>query len=113
MPTARQDSRNQSYFCGRRGGQVVLVACARGPIMKRREFLQAASLGVATTAVVGTLAMLTDSAVAQSGQPIKIGFSVAMTCGLAANGTSALLPQKLAEENVKPYGRPHAPPTKR
>jgi hypothetical protein len=40
--------------------------------MKRRDFLQAASLGVATTAVVGTLAVLTDSAVAQSGQPIPL-----------------------------------------
>src|SRR5258708_24202581 len=104
MPTARQDSRNQSYFCGRRGGQVVLVACARGPIMKRREFLQAASLGVATTAVVGTLAVLTHSAVAQSGQPIKIGFSMAMTGGLAANGKSALLAQKIWEEDVNAKG---------
>jgi branched-chain amino acid transport system substrate-binding protein len=72
--------------------------------MKRREFLQAASLGVATTAVVGTLAVLTDSAVAQSSQPIKIGFSMAMTGGLAANGKSALLAQKIWEEDVNAKG---------
>jgi len=72
--------------------------------MKRREFLQAASLGVATTAVVGTLAVLTDSVVAQSGQPIKIGFSMAMTGGLAANGKSALLAQKIWEEDVNAKG---------
>ncbi len=72
--------------------------------MKRREFLQAASLGVAATAVVGTLAVLTDSAVAQSSQPIKIGFSMAMTGGLAANGKSALLAQKIWEEDVNAKG---------
>jgi branched-chain amino acid transport system substrate-binding protein len=70
----------------------------------RREFLQATSLGVATTAVVGTLAVLTDSAVAQSGQPIKIGFSMAMTGGLAANGKPALLAQKIWEEDVNAKG---------
>src|SRR5258708_9185687 len=72
--------------------------------MKRRKFLQAASLGVATTAVVGMLAVLTDSAVAQSGQPVKIGFSMAMTGGLAANGKSALLAQKIWEEDVNAKG---------
>ena len=72
--------------------------------MKRRQFLQAASLGVATTAVVGTLAVLTDNAVAQSGQPIKIGFSMAMTGGLAANGRSGLLAQKIWEEDVNANG---------
>jgi branched-chain amino acid transport system substrate-binding protein len=72
--------------------------------MKRREFLQAASLGVTTTAVVGTLAVLTGTAVAQSGQPIKIGFSTAMTGGLAANGKSALLAQKIWEEDVNAKG---------
>jgi hypothetical protein len=32
---------------------------------------------------------------AQSREPIKIGFSMAMTGGLAANGKSALLAQKI------------------
>src|SRR5258707_15238706 len=72
--------------------------------MKRRKFLQAASLGVATTAVVGMLAVLTDSALAQSGQPIKIGFSMAMTAGLAANGRSALLAQQIWGEDVNAKG---------
>ena len=34
---------------------------------------------------------------AQSGEPIKIGFSMALTGGLAPNGKSALLAQKIWE----------------
>src|SRR5450631_3111898 len=41
---------------------------------------------------------------AQSGQPIKIGYSMAMTGGLAANGKSALLAQKIWEEDVNAKG---------
>ena len=41
---------------------------------------------------------------AQSGQPIKIGYSMAMTGGLAANGKSALLAQKIWEEEVNAKG---------
>jgi branched-chain amino acid transport system substrate-binding protein len=42
--------------------------------------------------------------VAQSGQPIKIGFSMALTGGLAPNGKSALLAQKIWEEDVNAKG---------
>src|SRR5450631_1064529 len=41
---------------------------------------------------------------AQSGQPIKIGYSMAMTGGLAANGKSALLAQKIWEEDINAKG---------
>ncbi len=41
---------------------------------------------------------------AQSGEPIKIGFSMAQTGGLAANGKSALLAQKIWEEDVNSKG---------
>ena len=41
---------------------------------------------------------------AQSGEPIKIGFSMALTGGLAPNGKSALLAQKLWEEDVNAKG---------
>jgi branched-chain amino acid transport system substrate-binding protein len=37
---------------------------------------------------------------AQSGEPIKIGFSMALTGGLAPNGKSALLAQKIWEEDI-------------
>src|SRR5471030_2997993 len=43
-------------------------------------------------------------AAAQSGEPIKIGFSMAMTGGLGPNGKSALLAQKIWEEDVNAKG---------
>jgi branched-chain amino acid transport system substrate-binding protein len=43
-------------------------------------------------------------AAAQSGEPIKIGFSMAMTGGLGGNGKSALLAQKIWEEEVNAKG---------
>src|SRR3984893_11130973 len=39
-------------------------------------------------------------AAAQSGEPIKIGFSMAMTGGLGPNGKSALLAEKIWEEDI-------------
>src|SRR5450432_2009385 len=53
---------------------------------------------------VGAVAVATDRAAAQSGEPIKIGFSMAMTGGLAANGKSALLAQKIWEEDINAKG---------
>jgi branched-chain amino acid transport system substrate-binding protein len=50
------------------------------------------------------MALAADRAAAQSGAPIKIGFSMAMTGGLAANGRSALLAQKIWEEDVNAKG---------
>src|SRR5271170_6757210 len=41
---------------------------------------------------------------AQSGEPIKIGFGMAMTGGLATNGKSALLAQRIWEEDVNARG---------
>jgi branched-chain amino acid transport system substrate-binding protein len=58
----------------------------------------------AATAVATALAGLASGAAAQSGAPIKIGFSMAMTGGLAANGKSALLAQKIWEEDVNAKG---------
>ena len=40
---------------------------------------------LAAAAVAAAVAALTNGAAAQSGTPIKIGFSMAMTGGLAAN----------------------------
>ena len=39
-------------------------------------------------------------AAAQTGEPIKIGYSMALTGGLAPNGRSALLAQKIWEEDT-------------
>src|SRR6202166_898544 len=60
---------------------------------------------LARTAVLAaaSLALVTGAA-AQSGEPIKIGFSMAMTGGLGGNGKSALLAQKIWEEDTNAKG---------
>jgi branched-chain amino acid transport system substrate-binding protein len=67
--------------------------------------LKRAIEGVAL-AVVGLVALLAlvTGAFAQSGEPIKIGYSMALTGGLAPNGKSALLAQKIWEEDVNAKG---------
>jgi branched-chain amino acid transport system substrate-binding protein len=45
-----------------------------------------------------------SGAAAQSGEPIKIGFSMAMTGGLGPNGKSALLAEKIWEEDINAKG---------
>jgi branched-chain amino acid transport system substrate-binding protein len=58
----------------------------------------------AASAVAIAAAVSSERAAAQSGEPIKIGFSMAMTGGLAANGKSALLAQKIWEEDINAKG---------
>jgi len=62
--------------------------------------------GAGASAVVTLLAgvLLAAPACAQSGEPIKIGYSMALTGGLAPNGKSALLAQKLWEEEINAKG---------
>jgi branched-chain amino acid transport system substrate-binding protein len=60
---------------------------------------------LARTAVLAAASVaLVTAAAAQSGEPIKIGFSMAMTGGLGGNGKSALLAQKIWEEDVNAKG---------
>ena len=47
---------------------------------------------------------LTHGAVAQSGEPIKIGFGMSLTGGLAPNGKSALVAMKIWEEDTNAKG---------
>src|SRR5215475_4565188 len=49
-------------------------------------------------------AFVPASATAQTGEPIKIGYSMSLTGGLAANGRSALLAQKIWEEDTNTKG---------
>src|SRR5690242_3845751 len=58
------------------------------------------------TTILAAAALTTAVAQAQapSGEPIKIGFSMALTGGLAPNGKSALLAQKIWEEDVNAKG---------
>jgi branched-chain amino acid transport system substrate-binding protein len=70
-------------------------------MVSRFKFLISA---VSAVAVAAAVAFAADGAAAQSREPIKIGFSMAMTGGLAANGKSALLAQKIWEEDINAKG---------
>jgi branched-chain amino acid transport system substrate-binding protein len=59
---------------------------------------------LAATAVVAAVTGIAGTAAAQSGPPIKIGFSIAETGGLAPNGKPALLAHKIWEEDVNAKG---------
>jgi branched-chain amino acid transport system substrate-binding protein len=63
-----------------------------------RLFTRAAMLAAAASLAFAS------GAVAQSGEPIKIGFSMALTGGLGPNGKSALLAQKIWEEDINAKG---------
>src|SRR3954471_6370939 len=64
----------------------------------------AAGFARACVALAACAMVFAGAAWAQSGEPIKIGFSMALTGGLAPNGKSALLAQKLWEEDVNAKG---------
>jgi branched-chain amino acid transport system substrate-binding protein len=57
-------------------------------------------------AVLGlaAVALATAPASAQTGEPIKIGYGISQTGGLAPNGKSALLAQRIWEEDVNKKG---------
>jgi branched-chain amino acid transport system substrate-binding protein len=61
-------------------------------------------LGRLCAALTACALSFAGAAWAQSGEPIKIGYSMALTGGLAPNGKSALLAQKIWEENVNAKG---------
>jgi branched-chain amino acid transport system substrate-binding protein len=65
-----------------------------------RAFARAAAAIVA----LASLLVCSASASAQTGTPIRIGYSMALTGGLAPNGKSALLAQKIWEEDVNRNG---------
>jgi branched-chain amino acid transport system substrate-binding protein len=71
------------------------------PIHAICSFLAGAGATIVTQ-LAGML--LAAPASAQSGEPIKIGYSMAMTGGLGPNGKSALLAQKIWEEDINAKG---------
>jgi len=60
--------------------------------------------GLFAIAALLACAFVFTSAEAQTGEPVKIGYSMALTGGLAPNGKSALLAQKIWEEDVNARG---------
>ena len=66
----------------------------------RRNIAGAAGVLFLATGIAAT----SIPAAAQSGEPIKIGFSMSLTGPLAANGKQALLGQKIWEEETNAKG---------
>lgn len=69
-------------------------------MLQRSIIARFATVAAAAVASFG----LATAALAQSKEPIKIGFGMALTGPLAANGKSALLAQKIWEEDVNAKG---------
>jgi branched-chain amino acid transport system substrate-binding protein len=62
------------------------------------------SMTVRLLAAVLVVSAAVSTAAAQSGEPIRIGYGISITGSLAANGKSALLAQKIWEEDVNAEG---------
>jgi branched-chain amino acid transport system substrate-binding protein len=59
---------------------------------------------IAISALAVGAAFIPTSAAAQTGEPLKIGYSMALSGGLGPNGRSALLAQKIWEEDTNAKG---------
>src|SRR5882757_8742321 len=66
--------------------------------------LQVTKRNLLAFAAAGAIALAAQPASAQSGEPIKIGFGMALTGPLAANGKQALLGMKIWEEETNAKG---------
>ena len=75
-----------------------------GNVSARRVLSARRRGGIAAALAVGALAVAPLPASAQSGEPIKIGFSMALTGPLAPNGKQALLGAKIWEEEINAKG---------
>jgi branched-chain amino acid transport system substrate-binding protein len=71
---------------------------------KVRPYFDAVSGALFAISALLAGAFVPSSAAAQTGEPVKIGFSMALTGGLGPNGKSALLAQKIWEEDVNARG---------
>src|SRR6476660_8379403 len=69
--------------------------------VRLRPFAGAVS-GLLLALAIGVLPI--GPAAAQTGEPIKIGYGISQTGGLAPNGRSALLAQKIWEEDINAKG---------
>jgi branched-chain amino acid transport system substrate-binding protein len=72
--------------------------------LKIRPYSDAVSGALFAISAILAGAFVPSSAAAQTGVPIKIGYSMALTGGLAPNGKSALLAQGIWEEDVNARG---------
>src|SRR6266550_4763188 len=75
-----------------------------GMTMQHHAIQRAVNWLAPLCAGLATCALLAGAAWAQSGEPIKIGYGISQTGGLAPNGKSALLAQKIWEEDINAKG---------
>jgi branched-chain amino acid transport system substrate-binding protein len=80
--------------------------------VKIRRFSGAVSDALFAISALAAGAFVSASAAAQTGEPVKIGYSMSLTGGLAANGRSALLAQKIWEEDTNAKGGLRGRPVK-
>src|SRR5262249_10653628 len=69
-----------------------------------RRYSDAVSAALFTVSALLAGVFVAASAAAQTGEPVKIGYSMSLTGGLAANGKSALLAHKIWEEDTNAKG---------
>src|SRR5262249_19953609 len=72
--------------------------------MKTQRFSGARSGALFAISALLAGVLVPASAAAQTGEPVKIGYTMALTGGLGPNGRSALLAQKIWEEDVNARG---------
>jgi len=82
----------------------ILKECAKGSEGVMRIGSTVRLTGAAAAVCALAVAAMPWSAPARAQQPIKIGYSMAMTGGLGPNGQSALLAQKIWEEDINARG---------
>src|SRR5689334_17028051 len=87
------------------GHKTSIKIATREQLLLFRHRAPRAFVRLAATPVPAAAAVLFQApARAQSGEPIKIGFGMALTGPLAPNGKSALLAIKIWEEDVNAKG---------
>src|SRR5215831_17481010 len=69
-----------------------------------RRYSDAVSAALFTVSALLAAVFVAASAVAQTSEPVKIGYSMSLTGGLGPNGRSALLAQKIWEEDTNSKG---------
>ena len=72
--------------------------------VKIRRFSGVVSGALFAMSALAAGAFVPASAAAQTGEPVKIGYSMSLTGGLGPNGRSALLAQKIWEEDANSNG---------
>src|SRR5262245_6519726 len=78
--------------------------CSGRMTMLHDAYRAVSCLARALAALTTCALLFAGAAWAQSGEPIKIGYGISQTGGLAPNGKSALLAQKIWEEDINAKG---------